>query len=72
MACSSRSKQAVFTAKEVASFCVIEGNEESDIDSSHGGLTSGEESGIDAELFDENSSELGPFTSFSYFSPSSS
>jgi hypothetical protein len=45
--------------EEVASFCLIEGNEDSDIDSSHGALTSAKESEIDADLFDESSSELG-------------
>lgn len=51
MASSSKRPCRVYTAEEVANICMINDNEdESDIDSETGGISSGEEEELDEEL----------------------
>lgn len=51
MASGEGRSHITFTAEEVARICAFEEGEElSDIDSDHGGMSSGEESEIDREL----------------------
>ena len=58
MASSSKRKRVGMTMEEIQDFCAIDPDEpESDIDSSTGGISSGEEFGLDRELEGNSDSE---------------